>query len=53
MPRLQGKSSKAPSLVTIVIVLVAVFLVIEYLGIIDLVPNFGRARTEVLHVQGQ
>ena len=42
MPRLQGKSSSAPAALTVMLVLVAAFLVLEYFGVINLIPNFGR-----------
>ena len=42
MPRLQGKSSNAPAVLTVILVLVGAFLVLEYFGAIDLIPNFGR-----------
>ena len=42
MPRLQGKSSSAPAVLTAMLVLVAAFLVLEYFGVINLIPNFGR-----------
>lgn len=42
MPRLQGKSSSAPAMLTVFLVLVAAFLVLEYFGVINLIPNFGR-----------
>ena len=42
MPRLQGKSSSAPAVLTMMLVLLAAFLVLEYLGVINLIPNFGR-----------
>ena len=42
MPRLEGKPSGLPQVVVWVLILLAVFLVLEYLNIIDIVPNFGR-----------
>lgn len=42
MPRLQGKSSSAPAALTVMLVLVAAFLVLEYFGVINVIPNFGR-----------
>jgi hypothetical protein len=42
MPRLQGKSSSAPAVLTVILVLVAAFFVLEYFGVIDVIPNFGR-----------
>lgn len=43
MPRLEGKASNAPAmLVTVVLVLGVAFVVLEYLGIINFLPNFGR-----------
>ena len=42
MPRLQGKSSSAPAVFTVLFLLVATFLVLEYFGVINLIPNFGR-----------
>jgi hypothetical protein len=42
MPRLQGKSSSAPAVLTVILVLVAAFLVLEYFGVINVIPNFGR-----------
>ena len=42
MPRLQGKSSSAPAMLMVFLVLVAAFLALEYFGVINLIPNFGR-----------
>ena len=43
MPRLQGKPSNAPAmLVTGILLLAAAFLVLEYFGVINVLPNFGR-----------
>ena len=42
MPRLQGKSSSVPAMLTVTLVLVAAFLVLEYFGVINVIPNFGR-----------
>jgi hypothetical protein len=43
MPRLLGKSSKAPLYVgvTLVIAIAGAF-ALEYFGVIDVVPNFGK-----------
>ena len=44
MPRLEGKSSNAPAkLVTGILLLAAAFVVLEYFGIINVLPNFGQA----------
>lgn len=43
MPRLEGKPSGLPQVVVWVLVLLAVFLVLEYVHIIDIVPNLGRS----------
>ncbi len=42
MPRLQGKSSSAPALLTVALLLIAALIALEYLGVVNLVPNFGR-----------
>ena len=43
MPRLQGKPSNAPAmLVTGILLLAAAFVVLEYFGVINVLPNFGR-----------
>lgn len=43
MPRLEGKSSNAPAmLITGILLLVAAFVVLEYFGVINLLPNFGQ-----------
>jgi hypothetical protein len=42
MSRLQGKSSNAPALLTVALLLFAALVVLEYLGVINLVPGFGR-----------
>lgn len=43
MPRLIGKTSKAPLYMTLLIVVVACAVTgLEYLGEIDIVPGFGR-----------
>jgi hypothetical protein len=45
MPRLVGKSSKTPLyLGTAVLIAIAGGVALEYLGVIDLVPNFGKDR---------
>lgn len=42
MPRLQGERSNTGLYITLVIVLLlVVFLLLEFLGTIDLIPNFG------------
>jgi hypothetical protein len=45
MPRLLGKPSKAPLYIgtTLVIAIIAAF-ALEYFGIVDVVPNFGKDR---------
>ena len=42
MPRLQGKSSNAPAVLSLVFVLIAAFVILEYFGVINLIPDFGR-----------
>jgi hypothetical protein len=43
MPRLIGKSSKAPLYVgTALVVAVAGAIALEYSGVIDIIPNFGK-----------
>jgi hypothetical protein len=43
MPRLLGKSSKAPLYIgTALVIAVAGAVAIEYSGMIDVVPNFGK-----------
>jgi hypothetical protein len=45
MPRLLGKPSKAPLYVgTALIIAVAAALSLEYFGIVDVVPNFGKSQ---------
>jgi hypothetical protein len=45
MPRLLGKSSKAPLyLGATVLILIGTAIVLEYLGTIDVVPGFGQDR---------
>jgi hypothetical protein len=45
MPRLVGKSSKAPLYIGVsILAAVAVVGVLEYTGTIDLVPEFGQSR---------
>lgn len=47
MTRLQGKASNAPAILTALVILLLAFLGLEYFGIIDLVPNFGRPTGEM------
>jgi hypothetical protein len=43
MPRLIGKSSKAPLYIgTALVIAVAGAIALEYSGVIDIVPNFGK-----------
>ncbi len=43
MPRLQGKPSNAPAmLLTGILLLAAALVVLEYFGVINVLPNFGR-----------
>jgi hypothetical protein len=43
MPRLIGKSSKAPLYVgTALVVAIAGAIALEYSGVIDIIPNFGK-----------
>lgn len=43
MPRLQGKPSNVPAmLVTGILLLAAALVVLEYFGVINALPNFGR-----------
>ncbi len=42
MPRLQGKSSSTPAILVVLLVMVATFLVLEYFGVVNLIPDFGR-----------
>ncbi|QMS87165.1 hypothetical protein HUN01_06065 [Nostoc edaphicum CCNP1411] len=43
MPRLIGKRSNNGANTTVLIILVAIFgVLLEYFGMIDLVPSFGR-----------
>ena len=43
MPRLEGKPSNAPAmLLTGILLLAAALVVLEYFGVIDILPNFGR-----------
>jgi hypothetical protein len=43
MPRLLGKSSKTPLYVgTALVVAVAGAIAVEYSGMIDIIPNFGK-----------
>jgi hypothetical protein len=43
MPRLLGKSSKAPLYIGVALVIaVAGAVATEYFGVIDMVPNFGK-----------
>lgn len=42
MPRLQGKSSSTPAVVMVLLVVVATFLVLEYFGVVNVIPDFGR-----------
>jgi hypothetical protein len=45
MPRLIGKSSKTPVyLGTALVIAIAGGITLEYLGVIDVVPNFGKDR---------
>jgi hypothetical protein len=45
MPRLLGKSSKAPLYIgTALAIAVAGVATIEYLGVIDVIPDFGKER---------
>jgi hypothetical protein len=45
MPRLLGKSSKTPLYVgTALVVAIAGAFALEYSGIVDVVPNFGKAQ---------
>jgi hypothetical protein len=45
MPRLLGKSSKAPLYIGVALaVLIAGAVAIEYLGVIDTIPGFGKER---------
>jgi hypothetical protein len=45
MPRLLGKSSKAPLYAgTALVIAFAGAVTIEYLGVIDVVPDFGKER---------
>lgn len=44
MPRLEGKSSNAPAMIiTCILLLAAAFVVLEYFGVINVLPNFGKA----------
>jgi hypothetical protein len=44
MPRLEGERSNAGVwLVLLLVVLVVAFVLLEYLGMINLIPNFGAA----------
>lgn len=43
MPRLQGKTSNLPAtLLTVILLLVIAFVVLEYVGVINVLPNFGK-----------
>ena len=45
MPRLIGKSSKTPIyLGTALVIAIAGGITLEYLGMVDVVPNFGKDR---------
>jgi hypothetical protein len=45
MPRLLGKPSKAPLYIgTALVLVVAGAVAMEYLGVIDAIPNFGKER---------
>jgi hypothetical protein len=44
MPRLEGERSNAGTwIVLLLVVLVIAFVLLEYFGVIDLIPNFGAA----------
>jgi len=44
MPRLQGERSNAGMwIVLLLVVLVIAFVLLEYFGVINLIPNFGAA----------
>jgi hypothetical protein len=48
MPRLLGKTSKAPLYIgTVAIVAIVGVLALEYYGVIDIIPNFGRDNKEM------
>jgi hypothetical protein len=48
MPRLIGKTSKAPLYIgTVAVVAIAGVLALEYYGVIDIIPNFGRENKEM------
>ncbi|MBW4562728.1 MAG: hypothetical protein KME32_16580 [Mojavia pulchra JT2-VF2] len=43
MPRLVGNRSHAGANITIIIILIATFgVLLEYFGVVDIVPGFGR-----------
>ena len=42
MPRLIGKTSKAPSYLLVTLLVAAAVTGLEYIGAIDIVPGFGR-----------
>ncbi len=46
MPRLEGKRSSASLyVVSLFVLVVGAAVLVEYFGIINLIPNFGRERT--------
>ncbi len=43
MPRLVGQRSNTGANITVLIILIAIFgVLLEYFGVIDIVPSFGR-----------
>jgi hypothetical protein len=52
MPRLLGKSSKAPLYIGAVLVIAAAAVAtIEYLGVIDIIPGFGKERKTTVQLK--
>jgi hypothetical protein len=48
MPRLIGKTSKAPLYIgTVAVVAIVGALALEYYGVIDIIPNFGQDSKEM------
>lgn len=45
MPRLVGNRSSTGANITILIIIIAIFgVLLEYLGVVDIIPGFGRER---------
>lgn len=42
MTRLQGKSSSAPTVLTVIVMLIIAFFVLEFFGLINVIAGFGQ-----------